>query len=268
MRPTSAPATAEPLRAFGLEATRVNGFTLLEHRDRLTSDFHTHTRHQLLYAYEGAVRLEVPDASYVLPPQRAAFIPTGVPHLTMIHNTRIASVYLSPRLVPRPPRDVRILSVTPLMREMILHAGRWSPDRPAKDRSANAFFASLAALCAEWLEHPVPARLPRGRSPEVRAAIDYLTANLADATLPRAARRAATSERNLRRKLTEELGTGFRPLLAQARLMRAMELLADPTQRVTTVALTLGYESLSAFSHAFKRATGELPSVYRARART
>jgi AraC-like DNA-binding protein len=267
MRRLSAPDTLERLCAIGLEGTRVNGFTFVEDQDRLTYDFHTHTRHQLLYAYEGAVRLEVQDASFVLPPQRAAFIPSGVSHLTMIRNTRIASVYLSPRLFAKSPGEVRILAVTPLMRELILHAARWSPERPAKDRAANAFFASLAALCAEWLEQPVAARLPRGKSAEVRAAIDYLTENLATATLPQAAKRAATSERNLRRKLSEELGTGFRALLSQARTMRAMELLADPSQRITDVALTLGYDSLSAFAHTFKAATGELPSTYRARAR-
>jgi AraC-like DNA-binding protein/mannose-6-phosphate isomerase-like protein (cupin superfamily) len=260
-------ATRERLSRIGLEHARAHGFAFVEDQDQLSYDLHTHTRHQLLYAFEGSVRLEVANASYVLPPQRVAFIPAGVPHVTIVRNVRIVSVYLRAKLIPTAPSEVRVLAVTPLLREMVLYATRWPPSRDPGDRAANMFFASLGALCSEWLATPVAGRMPRGETPEVRRAISYLHERLADATLSGAARHAGTSTRTLRRRLHDELGTSFRELHAQARLLRALELLSDRRHSVTEVAYTLGYDSLSAFSRRFTRFAGELPSTYRARVR-
>jgi AraC-like DNA-binding protein len=53
----------------------------------------------------------------------------------------------------------------------------------------------------------------------------------------------------------------FRAWRQQLRLLRAMEMLAAG-QSVTTVALDLGYDSPSAFIHAFRRALGKTPRAY------
>jgi AraC-like DNA-binding protein len=265
MRRLSRAATDERLSRLGLERARAASFAFVEDQKQLRYDAHTHSRHQLLYAFEGSVRLEVEDARYVLPPQRVAFIPAGVHHVTIVPEVRIASVYLARRMVPSAPSDVRVLIATPLLRELILYAAHWPPQRDPRDRVANAFFASFGLLLSQWLMTPVSGRLPRGSTPEVRAAIDYIAAHLADATLEQAAKHAGTSARTLRRRIHEELGTSFRELHAEARLLRAMELL--PEHSVTEVAYSLGYESLSAFSHRFARFAGELPSRYRARLR-
>ena len=49
----------------------------------------------------------------------------------------------------------------------------------------------------------------------------------------------------------------------QARLLRAMTLLAEPRPSVLEVAMTVGFESLSSFNRAFRQGTGETPSAYR-----
>lgn len=257
--------TAARLATLWLEASRAPGFAFVEDQAQVSYDFHTHTRHQILYALEGSVRLEVEDASYLLPPQRAAFIPAGVRHMTTVRKVRIISIYLPRKVLPKSPREVCVLSVTPLMREMFVYAARWSPARDPRCPVANAFFVCMGQLAAEWLSAPVAARLPRGESVEVRAAIDYIGDQLSDANLALAARAAGCATRTLRRKLQSELGTSFRELLAQARLMRAMELLSEPEQTVTSVAFGLGYDSLSAFSRRFARFAGETPSAYRTR---
>lgn len=252
---------------IGLERARATSFAFVEEQRSLQCDAHTHTRHRLLYAFRGSVRLEVEDALYVLPPQRVAFIPAGVEHVTIVPKVRLASVYLARRMVPDAPTSVRVLTATPLLRELILYGARWPPERDPRDEVANAFFASFGLLLGQWLATPVSGRrLPRGRSREVCAAIDYIHAHLADARLEAAAKHAGTSARTLRRRIEEELGTSFRALHAEARLLRAMELLAS--HRVTQVAYELGYESLSAFSSRFARFAGELSSAYRARIRS
>lgn len=57
----------------------------------------------------------------------------------------------------------------------------------------------------------------------------------------------------------------WREFLARARMIRAMELLEEQEPQVTEVAYATGFESVSAFSTAFRRFTGETPSQYRRR---
>ena len=51
--------------------------------------------------------------------------------------------------------------------------------------------------------------------------------------------------------------------MIQARLLRAMALLAEPGPSVLRVANTVGFESLSSFNRAFRLRTGMTPSAYR-----
>ena len=60
--------------------------------------------------------------------------------------------------------------------------------------------------------------------------------------------------------------TGFTPhqWLVRIRMERARELLADGRLSVTDVALAVGYQTPSSFTHAFHAAVGVTPSAYRA----
>jgi AraC-like DNA-binding protein len=59
--------------------------------------------------------------------------------------------------------------------------------------------------------------------------------------------------------------TSFRSLAEECRKARAQDLLATPGLAVEEVAARLGYSEAAAFTHAFKRWTGEAPQAYRAR---
>jgi AraC-like DNA-binding protein len=73
----------------------------------------------------------------------------------------------------------------------------------------------------------------------------------------------ATSERTLRRRLTEA-GTSFDQLLENLQRERA-EALLKGTYPIREIALAVGFSDPSAFSRAFKRWTGKTPSEARAR---
>ena len=66
--------------------------------------------------------------------------------------------------------------------------------------------------------------------------------------------------------VNEATGMTWQAWLAQARIMAAMARLAQG-ERVTDVAVEVGFSSLSAFAPAFTRVTGEAPSAYRTRIR-
>jgi AraC-like DNA-binding protein len=71
------------------------------------------------------------------------------------------------------------------------------------------------------------------------------------------------SERTLGRRLADE-GLNFTEILQQLRRDLAVRYLDDRKLHVSKVAWLLGFNEVSAFTHAFKRWTGKTPSEIRA----
>jgi AraC-like DNA-binding protein len=251
--------------AIGIETSPAPAFAFMDTADDIVYGWHSHSRHQLLYAFSGTLRLEVDRAMYLLPPQRAAWIPAGVQHRTTLNQVRSGAVFFAPGLVPQGVNQVRIIPARPLVKEMILYAMRWPVSRDPDDAVANAYFKTLGLLCGEWLGEEMAFRLPRGRSPAVAGAMEYTLSNLENVTLDDAARAAFLSSRHLRRRFLSETGISWRQFRLHARMLRAMELLVEPDATITAVAYAVGFNSLSAFAKSFVLYTSETPSAYRAR---
>jgi AraC-like DNA-binding protein len=253
-----------------VDAARAPGFGLTEELRPFRSEWHQHKRHQILYAVRGLLHLEVAGDGWLLPPHRAAFLSAGTPHRVFADRAvSLRTVYLSPRLLPgrRPGWDCRVFTVGPLAREMLLYAMRWSHRSEPRDPLLRSFFITLAALALEWSEQgALPFRLPLARSAELRRAVRLVRDKLADPIgVPDLARAAAMSERTLRRRFLDELGMGPRDYLHTARMLAALDRLADPAVPITEVALAVGFATPSAFSHAFVAFVGESPRLYRQR---
>jgi AraC-like DNA-binding protein len=69
----------------------------------------------------------------------------------------------------------------------------------------------------------------------------------------------------LRRAFEAQAGMPWRQYVLQARLLRAMALLSEPGPTVLAIAAEAGFASLSGFTRAFRRLTGETPMAYRQR---
>ena len=76
------------------------------------------------------------------------------------------------------------------------------------------------------------------------------------------ARSLGMSERTLSRKLSDE-GLNFTEVLQQLRRDLAVQYLDDPKLHISKIAWLLGFNEVSAFTHAFKRWTGKTPSQMR-----
>jgi len=79
------------------------------------------------------------------------------------------------------------------------------------------------------------------------------------------ARRLAVDVKTIQRLFLKDTGLTFGQWRQQARLLRALELLAAG-EKVIDVALALGYESPGAFSTMFKRQFDQAPSQFFAEA--
>jgi AraC-like DNA-binding protein len=145
---------------------------------------------------------------------------------------------------------------------MLRHAVGWTPEQARTLSVAQHFFAALSHLCREWFSKPRILWLPAARSPEMQGLATYVRKHLADASLKGACTLTGLSPRTLQRRCVTELGFGWRRYLSEARILRAMELLARGENSVGSVAQSVGFNSLSAFTLAFSRRVGLSPSEF------
>src|SRR5476649_2751721 len=86
---------------------------------------HRHDWDQLTYATSGVLRVSTTDASWVVPPHRAVWVPAGTPHAEqMFAPVSVRTLYFAPRLAKTLPRECRTLNISTLLRELILHVSR------------------------------------------------------------------------------------------------------------------------------------------------
>ena len=79
-------------------------------------------RGQLLYAARGVVAVSTPQGAWTAPPERAVWIPGGVPHSTrMVGEVSTRSVLIRPGLLPFGER-CRVVGVSPLLRSLLVAA--------------------------------------------------------------------------------------------------------------------------------------------------
>jgi len=221
---------------------------------------HRHRRAQLLYAAAGVMRVATALGVWVVPPQRAVWIPGGVEHeIGCAGVVRMRTLYVDPRVVPGLPETCRVVDVPPLLRELLLRAVAlpplYDPDGP-DGRLMRVILDQIETLDVAPLHLPVPTH------PRLAPILAALLARPDDATdLDAWGRRVGASGRTLARLFLAETGMTFGAWRQQARLLAALTRLAAG-DKVTTVALDLGYDSLSAFIAMFRRATGTTPGRY------
>lgn len=222
-------------------------------------------RHYLLAASTGALRLEVDGTTWLLPPARAALIRAGVPiDITVPRLVTTASVLFGTTFADPPPCDLAVFDLTPLARSLIGECARWGESDEPLDDYAVSMFRALAAAVWALAEHPSPARMPSGRSAEVRRALALTADRIADAPrLVDIAAEVGLAPRSLARRFEHELGMTWSAALRRLRVLRAIEELAATDHPVTRIAMDVGYSSTSAFQSAFRELVGRTPSEYR-----
>jgi AraC-like DNA-binding protein len=148
--------------------------------------------------------------------------------------------------------------ISALLREALLRAAAWD-DRCLEEEQthiAMVIFDEIRNLPRRRFGLPMPS--DRRMLRIARALADNPADNR---RLEEWASWTGASTRTVIRRFIAETGFSFTEWRQQVRLMRAQELLAAGTP-VTTVALDLGYETVSAFIAMFRRAYGVTPTRY------
>ena len=244
----------------------VGGSHMYDGGDQLVTGWHFHDVHEIEYACRGAVEVRTQAGHYLLPPHQAAWIPARLHHQTTLNaDGQTLAVLFEPRLVPAAGDRVRIIAVSALLREMMLHSVRWPISRTESGAEADSFFHALGYVVAGGLEDERPLNLPVSADPVVTAAADYTRAHLDRVAVSDVTRTVAVSERTLRRLFRTHLGMSWRSYLLRARVLRSMAMLAQPGRSILEVSIAVGFDDVGAFARSFARHCGETPSAYKRR---
>src|SRR5258708_10576048 len=137
-----------------------------DYPDGWVQPWHRHRRAQLVYASSGVMTITTPEGSWVVPPNRALWIPAGVDHqIVMAGRGTMRTPYREPSASPRLPSACRVAAVSGLLRELILRAVEMPllyDEHGADGRLAALVFDELHLLPTLPLHLPSPTAPPPG----------------------------------------------------------------------------------------------------------
>lgn len=227
-----------------------------------TFPMHTHRRGQFAFASHGTISVATPEGRWLVPPQRACWVPAGVAHeMTMSGPVTMLNAFVSSDEASTARMPVRcvVYGVSALLKQLLEEA----IDMPAMydvDGRAGKLMDLLVAEIASMPRLSLHAPLPSDRrlahacrrlfdAPSITIGLDAMAADV------------GMSRRTFTRLFRAQTGVSFAEWRQQVCLLAAIERLSRG-QPVTRIALDLGYTSPSAFCSAFRRVLGETPSRY------
>jgi AraC-like DNA-binding protein len=215
---------------------------------------HTHPEHQLCWAGQGILVVECQNATWVLPPSRALWVPAGVVHApACVGPALMQSLYLAP--AREDWSSPTVVVVEPLLAELIGYLERdLAPDR--RERAVALVRDLLRPASTGAVHAPLP------RDERARAVAGALRAHPDDPRdLAGWAAAVNVSGRTLARRFRDETGVPFGQWRTAVRVQAALVLLAQDVP-VSRVARRVGYDTTSAFVAAFRKHTGVTPGAY------
>ncbi|WP_296943150.1 helix-turn-helix domain-containing protein [uncultured Massilia sp.] len=228
--------------------------------------FHRHEKSQFMLTLRGVLSCELEGGLWIVPPQSAIWIPSGVLHSVKFSGSIEGyNAFIDPAVCGDLPASCCTLSTTPLLRELLVRAAHLPLLYPEEGMAQR-----LVALLLDEMAIAAPGKLhlPMPSDERLRKLVDMIVADPGDrVTMDAWAARAGMSERTLARLISRHTGMSFGRWRQQLRIMLALQLLAKGMS-IQQVADRLGYESAGSFVTMFRRMLGAPPGRYMAQQRT
>jgi len=221
---------------------------------------HAHSKHQLIYAVRGVMVVQADAGRWVVPPTRAIWMHAGMTHeIQCVGEVHMRSLLVATNAAPRLLDRTQAVGISPLLRELIRAA--MDVQQPYTPGTRDGRLMRL--ILDELRALPVlPLHLQMPADERLLQICTALQRRLDDAsTMPDWARRLSVDVKTIQRLFVKETGMTFGQWRQQARLLRALEMLATG-EKVIDVALALGYDSPSAFAAMFRKQFGQTPSQF------
>jgi AraC-like DNA-binding protein/quercetin dioxygenase-like cupin family protein len=224
---------------------------------------HSHARDQLIYAVSGLMRVRTESEAWIVPPDRAVYLPARAPHSISIRgDVEMRTLYIARNACPELPTEATVIAVSALLRELVLAL----IDEPLLFDKAGRGGAIVSLIVSEIARAPrLPLVIPMPRDPRLRRVCMRLLVDPADPrTLDDWSESSGASARTLARLFDSELQLTFTAWRRRVRFHNALEAIARDVP-IERIARDNGYRSPSAFAAAFRAVMGQAPTASRPR---
>ncbi|MTJ80039.1 MAG: AraC family transcriptional regulator [Telmatospirillum sp.] len=229
-------------------------------------DRHWHGLGQLQVILHGLMAVDVGDGWWIMPPGRVGWLPPRWPHAGRSFGAiSVLVLHLDDERAKALPPVPSVVALSPFVGALFqrlrdIGDGDGHSEAGAgvgrRDRILDVLTDELTLAREEPLHLPMPADRRLSRMCQA------LMEDPADGRdLDQWAVAIGLSRRSLTRHLVAETGLSFGRWRTQARLMAAVRMLSE-NRSVTEVALTVGFDSVSAFIAGFRRHFGTTPARF------
>lgn len=228
-------------------------------------DTHAHREAQLVYAAAGTMQVTTPKGRWLVPPDRAVWVPAHLPHaIDVLADIEMRSLYFNTERLAQ-DRNAALASEFVVRVSRLLHEAILALFDGRGDAVRIDLLIRLALLELQQASDPTTF-MPLPQEPRCRRAAEIV---LADPTrnyeIETLAQLVGTSTRTLSRLFSAETELSFKSWCQRARIAAAIERLSvNGSVPMKQLASDLGYASFPAFSHAFRQVTGKSPTEFAA----
>ena len=233
----------------------------LSHHERI--DWHDHAEQQLAYPSSGMLIVSTATGSWVVPPQRAVWLPAGTEHsIHMMSDVEMRNLYFHERSIGHLSARSDVFEINGLLRELIASIAEHE-EAQTRDEDYLSTAYRLAMLELHRAEDSTTF-IPLPQEPRCRRAAEIVLDDPAALhEIDTLARKVGTSARTLSRLFSSETQLSFKSWCQRARIAAAIEKLSTKADvSVKQIAREFGYASVPAFSHAFRQVTGKTPTEF------
>ncbi|MDI2027826.1 AraC family transcriptional regulator [Saccharopolyspora sp. TS4A08] len=218
---------------------------------------HRHRRNMLSWAESGTFAVHAGGREWLVPPSHGMWMPAGVLHSVEIRRPgRGRVVIFVDDHGPTDWREPTGVAITPLIAELIVHLDENRRRGPLRGHAESLLLGLLEPVPNTVFDVPIPA------DDRVRRIADALIAEPADPRdLDEWAFAVNAGVRTISRLFSAETGLTFNQWRTRVRVRAAIGHLSAGAS-VGTAARAVGYRKPAAFAEAFRRLTGQPPSIY------
>lgn len=229
-----------------------------DYEDGTFLPMHQHRRAQFLYSIRGMMEVSTDHDRWLVFPDSGVWIPPQKQHSVRMLNASTRSLYIAPELSLR-GEQCEVVKVSKLMHTLLIEATKIPRLYESHGRNATLLQLLMYEIQnADILPFHIP--LPQD-STLLALCQSFIQSPNIHEPLEKWANLTHKSTRTFSRFFQKETGMTFSQWRQQICLLYALTELTKK-QPVTNIALSLGYESISAFSAMFKKSLNYSPSEF------
>lgn len=238
---------------------------VMHERSELHLPPHEHKKGQLSYVEGGVAHIHTKVRSLIIPARHYIWIPAGLTHfIEMRRSVIIRTLYFYNHDDGDDPFYSKpgIYPINALLLNMLTYSERWDGNVMPGDKAFH-FLAGIKNILPEISKKALPIALPVTENERMLPVLRYINKNIfEDLTLDGVSHENGFSPRTLSRLFQSTLKVSFLQYVKLVRIIKAIEMMLQTNKSISEIAYSLGYNSVSAFSHVFHQLTETRPSEF------